>query len=519
MGDDYTNDKPLFSKEVRDIFEHSTIPHAIYYVNGGRFMTYLVSDAFCKMYGTTHEKLIERLNSSDPFVNIPDDEEKRLWEVIKNFSENDAPFNAVFHEYIPDLNETITVHANGTHQFTPDGRRFSVVTYEKITDESLQLLFLDETKEELSILDGLTKDCLSIWIVDGENKNVKLIQNHHGSNVISNGILNGFKELGSYQNGLDHYIDTYVYHEDRERVRHLLSFEHFSKVLQTEKVFKLRFRQQYKDHPLLHIQMSITYGQKGSAGNYIIAVRDVTGAVKEEVAKQCELQEALDKAEAASRAKSAFLFNVSHDIRTPLNAIIGFTELAEKYSDNPERQKDYKNKIKLTSYQLLDILNNVLEMARIESGKYVIDTQLTYGPDFFEKWTTMFTREAHDKNISISVNYQMEHPYLFIDQVHITEILMNILSNAVKYTAPGGSIFISTIEYPGDEPGTCIVQTIIKDTGIGISKDFLPHIFDDFERERTTLTSGISGTGLGLSIVKKLVDLMNGSIEIESEIG
>jgi signal transduction histidine kinase len=520
MGDEYKKDKPLFSKEVRDVFEHSSIPLAVYYVNNGRFMTYLVSDAFCKMYGTTHEELVGRLNSPDPFVNIPDDEEKRLWEVVKNFSGKDAPFNAVFHEYVPNLNETITVHANGAHQFTPDGRRYSVVTYEKITEESLQLLFVDETKEELSILDGLTMDCLSIWIVDGKNQNIKLIQNHNGKkNMISNGILNGFKKLGDYQNGLDYYINTYVYPEDRERVHELLSFEHFSKVLQTKKVFTLRFRQQYKDYPLLHIQMSITYGQNGSTGNYIIAVRDVTGTVKEEIEEQQKLQEALDKAEAASRAKSTFLFNVSHDIRTPLNAIIGFAELAEKHSDNPARQKDCQNKIKSTSYQLLDILNNVLEMARIESGKYVIDTQLTYCPEFFEKWTTMFTRETHDKNISISVNYKIEHPYLFLDQVHITEILMNILSNAVKYTAPGGSIFISTTEYPGNEPGTCLVKTVIKDTGIGISKDFLPHIYDDFERERTTSTSSISGTGLGLSIVKKLVDLMNGTIDIESEIG
>ena len=234
-----------------------------------------------------------------------------------------------------------------------------------------------------------------------------------------------------------------------------------------------------------------------------------------------KLEIALKKAEAASLAKTRFLNNMSHDIRTPMNAILGYAQLMEdelKGKDLPETSEHLK-KLQQSGNLLLAIINNVLDMARIESGRMEIDENYGRIEDIRQTLFELFDDEAKKKNIVLHYTINVEHDHVLTDTTKVKEIFVNILSNAIKYTPFGGSVMMNVDELPCDEPGYMIVRTRVSDTGIGMSQDYLTKIFDAFTRERNTTKSKITGTGLGMSIVKKYVDLLGGTIEIESELG
>lgn len=235
--------------------------------------------------------------------------------------------------------------------------------------------------------------------------------------------------------------------------------------------------------------------------------------------QQTKLEETIEAAEAANNAKSAFLFNMSHDIRTPLNAIIGFTELAEREPDNLEKHTEYRQKIKIASNQLLDILNSVLEMARIENKDLLIDEELTDAYEMFDSCLMMFEGDMKAKNMAFTHSFDVEHRFLYMDRTHLSEVVMNVISNAVKYTPDGGSISVVGRELTSDNEGECILAFTVKDTGIGMSEEFIQEIFEQFSRDRNSTQSGINGTGLGMAIVKALVDKMGGTITVNSKLG
>ena len=232
-----------------------------------------------------------------------------------------------------------------------------------------------------------------------------------------------------------------------------------------------------------------------------------------------QMEQAVAEAEEANKAKSTFLFNMSHDIRTPLNSIIGFTELEMQHPDDRVKVAEYRKKVMLASHQLLDILNNILEMSRIENNRVVIEEELTYTKDFFNTWTSVFDGAITKKNLHVTTDCGIIHPYLYVDKTHLSEVYMNVLSNAIKYTPEGGSISLTAREFPGDEPGTCIVEAKVRDTGIGMSEEFLDEIYDRFSRARTSSQCGIQGTGLGMSIAKELITMMHGTIDVKSKLG
>lgn len=240
---------------------------------------------------------------------------------------------------------------------------------------------------------------------------------------------------------------------------------------------------------------------------------------KKEQEHQEQMKKALVQANAANEAKSAFLANMSHDIRTPMNAIIGFTDLLEKHGDNAEKRNDYIKKIKLSGKYLLELLNNILEMARIESGQMLIDEKIWGLEQFNNTLLLIFKEEIDRKGLKFYKEIRVEHSYIWCDSAKVQEIFFNLVSNAVKYTPEGGTITMRLNEIPSGREGYAVYKTEIEDTGIGISKEFLPYIFDEFTRERNTTQSKIGGTGLGLPITKKLVDILGGSITVESEVG
>lgn len=238
-----------------------------------------------------------------------------------------------------------------------------------------------------------------------------------------------------------------------------------------------------------------------------------------EAAIRKDLEESRQKAEAASISKSTFLFNMSHDIRTPMNAIIGYTDLLEKAKDDPEKRKKYCKNIKTSGEYLLGIIDNTLEMARIENGRIYLKEEVISSQEMADSCKTIMMKAYGKKKLRIERKVDFQHEYLICDKGKVQEIFLNIIGNAVKYTPEGGSVFIGIREYPSDKEGYVNIEFKVKDTGVGISKEFLPHIFDSFEREKSTTESGVTGTGLGMGIVKHYLDMMDGTINIESELG
>lgn len=241
-----------------------------------------------------------------------------------------------------------------------------------------------------------------------------------------------------------------------------------------------------------------------------IAQADIRHKKDLEYATQIEME--AKKAQEASAAKSRFLFSMSHDIRTPMNAIMGYTELMEKNVGNIEKEKDYLLKIRNSSTFLLDLINSILEMARIESGKETLNIKACNIYDIIESLNSVFEKQAEQKGLKYQCTTKIQHPYIYCDQIKFEEILLNIVGNSIKYTNEG----MVLIQIEEGESGH--FQCMIQDTGIGMSEKYLPHAFEDFTREKSGAQTTVKGTGLGLSIVKSLVELMHGTIEISSQV-
>ena len=232
-----------------------------------------------------------------------------------------------------------------------------------------------------------------------------------------------------------------------------------------------------------------------------------------------KLQVAVEKAESANHAKSTFLFNMSHDIRTPMNAIIGYADLASRHLDDPAKLEKYMENIQVCGQNLLMLLNNVLDLARIENDKTEMEYSVSDVDKDFRNCVAMFRNQADSKGQTLTVTTQLQYPYIYADIPHLTEICTNLVSNAVKYTGAGGTIRCDVTQKPSKKEGWCDTVVTVADNGIGMSQEFQKHIFEPFERERTSTVSKVEGSGIGMGIVKKLVGLMGGTVEVESRIG
>ena len=232
-----------------------------------------------------------------------------------------------------------------------------------------------------------------------------------------------------------------------------------------------------------------------------------------------KLQVAVENAESANRAKSTFLFNMSHDIRTPMNATIGYADLASRHLDDPAKLEKYMENIQVCGQNLLMLLNNVLDLARIENDKTEMEYSVSDVDKDFRNCVAMFQNQADSKGQTLTVTAHLLYPYVYADIPHLTEVCTNLVSNAVKYTGAGGTIHCDVTQKPGKKEGWCDMVVTVADNGIGMSQEFQKHIFEPFERERTSTVSKVEGSGIGMGIVKKLVELMSGTVEVESKIG
>ena len=261
------------------------------------------------------------------------------------------------------------------------------------------------------------------------------------------------------------------------------------------------------------------YDKDGNVISVLIANRDVTDEKLRELRQEEELREAKLKAECANKAKSSFLFNMSHDIRTPMNAIIGYAELASRHLQETDKLGRYLEKIQICGKELLAMLGNVLDLARIENNKVEMEYTVSNVHECFEKCIIMFQQQAESKNQTISLTEQIMYPYVYMDAPHLSEVCLNIISNAIKYTNTGGTISCNVVQKSCEKEDWCNMIITITDNGIGMSEEFQKRIFETFERERNTTLSHIEGSGIGMGITKKLIELMDGTIEVKSKQG
>lgn len=234
-----------------------------------------------------------------------------------------------------------------------------------------------------------------------------------------------------------------------------------------------------------------------------------------------EILNAYKEAEKATNAKSEFLSNISHDIRTPVNAVVGYTEIAKRNINDTEKLKDAFNKISIASNHLLNLIDEVLDMSKIESGKaYKIEEEVCQLSDLVDEVTRLMQKEISDKNLKVHTNFSlMDDGVVSCDRLHLSQILLNLLSNAIKYSYPEKNIFIDVVQFTSDDESNFIYEFHVKDEGCGINQDYLDKIFIPFEREKTALNNAVAGTGLGLAITKSLVEMLHGKIEVSSELG
>lgn len=264
---------------------------------------------------------------------------------------------------------------------------------------------------------------------------------------------------------------------------------------------------------LLYIDM---YVQENQRIEYLEGVEQLNSELQ---VLNKSLEEARNSAQIANESKTRFLFNMSHDIRTPMNSITGFLRLIRKNIDDKEKIIEYLDKMEISSRYLLKLINNVLEMSRIESGNDVINEELWDAREFNDILTFVIEEQMEAKGIRFTRSVDVVHDKVYCDSVKVQEIFFNILNNALKFTPKGGSVRMELTETESDRPGYAMYRTVITDTGPGISEEFLPHVFEKFMREKSSTESKIQGSGLGMSIVKRLAELLDGTVEIESTVG
>lgn len=320
---------------------------------------------------------------------------------------------------------------------------------------------------------------------------------------------------GRYDELEKHIIQNVEGAADRERMRKFLSREQLRKLHPGDASIEHR---EIQEQIWVRLNAVCVVEQDGIPVKILLAKQNITEAKREELQRQEALQKAMYEAEKANRAKSAFLFNMSHDLRTPMNAIIGFTTLAQRHLTVPDVVQGYLEKIQNSSQILLGIINDVLDLARIESGKTTLHPKPGDLRDTMEALQEMFAESMEEGGIHFQMEFSVENPLVEYDPLRLSQIVINLLSNARKFTHAGGNVQC-LLQQKGVEDGKACFCLTIADTGIGISPEFLPHIFGAFERERTSTVAGIQGTGLGLSIVKELVDMMGGTVAVESEQG
>ena len=472
-----------------------------------------ISNRFLAILGWTREEI--RTIFDNKFDNMlhPDDRNlssdyvARILDTRGHGSEKDQIYRLLGKDGYHWVTDATTLVKSGNQTFF-QGNITDFTDFVKAKEKKEQ-----EIELQREIIEGLGKEYFSVLAVELDKDRV-LSYRESGEN---GKIISDFcRKCGNrWSKIIPSYAETMVSDNTNGEFENQLGLE--------------TLRSQEKDYSMTYefkLETGINYHQvrvafvkkKDGTRMAVVGTRNIDSLIKKERMQEEKLKKAYVAAENANKAKTEFLNNMSHDIRTPMNVILGYNHLM-KSQLTESKQLDYQKKIEQSGKLLLAIINNVLDMARIESGKIKVDENYERVGEVVDEIKSTFSSEAEEKEIHLSGSMKVTHRNILCDGTKIREIYVNLVSNAMKYTPRGGNVTITVEELPCEKEGYIKVKSEIKDTGIGMSKEYLPTLFEPFSREQNTTTRRIGGTGLGMPIVKKMVDLMGGSIEVASELG
>ena len=369
-----------------------------------------------------------------------------------------------------------------------------------------------QENEQLKIVGALSSEYVDVFLA-APREDLSTPIKSHGQMIPSDEWV-----TRSYREEWEAFTDSYVLEEDAQALLDAVEAENLCTQMAGQPEYTLNFRLKMKDE-IHHCRAKFVRVGSGE-DQFIVGLRNNDAQVRAEQERQKVLQDALAAAQHANRAKTTFLNNMSHDIRTPMNAIIGYTSLAASHMDNPEQIQNYLTKIQTASSHLMSLINDVLDMSRIESGNVRIEEQQVHLPDLIHDLRTIVQADINAKQLDLFIDtVDVVNEDVICDRLRLNQILLNLLSNAMKFTQPGGTVSLRIIQTPGSARGFAKYEFRVKDTGIGMSPEFQKHIFEAFTRERSSTVSGIQGTGLGMAITKSIVDIMGGTIRVSSQVG
>ncbi len=487
----------------------------IYYVNtkNNKFIEYSASEEYRALgLPRSGEDFISFSRERFESIIYPEDQERFLDGFVKEkiISELDAhgiyklAFRLMFNgvpTYV-QLKVTRMIEKEGTH----------IVIGISSVDEQMKAMEAFEMAHHASITFGrvataLAGDYFSIYVVDLDT-----------DHFVEYSATKEFDTLGVEKNGEDFFnlsrrnMSRLIYEDDRERFMGTFYREKVMSILERDKIFTMKYRLVFGDTPVW-VSMKATLLEDNDGRHLIIGTNNIEAQMEREAEYQRRVREA------RTSARNDFLANMSHDIRTPMNAIVGYTNIAKSNKHKPETVADALDKIGSSSHYLLSLINDILDISKIESGKM----QISCGPcdlaELFRRIEDITALQAKKKSLVINYCYDnICHYQVITDELRIEQIIINIVSNAIKYTPPGKTVDLIAEEVPSPG-GKNKYRFIIRDTGIGIKEDYMPHIFESFTREERTTVNRIQGTGLGLAITAKIVEMMGGTISVKSKLG
>lgn len=471
-----------------------------------------------KMYvrNSCDHELITILNKC--IEHIPGDTMSRL---ITAYTAN-SPSNVSFGQYMQAHPEIVVMVALLTVVIL-----VIIIALELRSRWSKRLLHTTENankmlEEQLTIVNALSRDFINVYAVNPETTAIRAIKI---AGYVAAGLNQDSQKEALYNDLMTDYVNNRVLPEDRQYISEAMALDTVIEKLKTCTEYSGSYRvlidgevHTYQFICATHVPSNESNHQQSDI--FLLGFRNIDEIVRREHEQKAVLQTALSEAQRANVAKTTFLNNMSHDIRTPMNAIIGFTSLAVSHIENQTQVEGYLSKILTASKHLLSLINDILDMSRIESGKVKIEENEASLPEIMHDLKTIVQADVKSKQLSFHVDtLDVTNETIICDKLRLNQVLLNILSNAMKYTGPGGTVSVRIIQTDDAPEGYASYQFRIKDTGIGMSQEFLKHIFEPFEREQTATVSGIQGTGLGLAITKNIVDMMNGTIDVTSEEG
>ena len=410
---------------------------------------------------------------------------------------------------------------NETQKNDAESKKGSILSdFTDVPNEASTEELLHRTRTQLRVVNALTRGFLNVFLADLDTETLGVLKLE---GYVTTGLnKNELHTRYSYNQLLETYCNERVHPDDKEAFIESISPSTVRKALQNE--------DEYSGHYRILVDGEIHYFQfrfiamgteEGERLNQVVAgFQNIDSIVAEEAKNRQALSDALVAAEHSNRAKTTFLNNMSHDIRTPMNAIIGFTSLAAAHIDNPDLVSSYLRKIQTSSNHLLSLINDVLDMSRIESGKMKIEEADANLASIMHDLKVIVQSDIAAKHLDFFVDtVDIANENIICDKLRLNQVLLNLLSNAVKFTNPGGYISICIAQKGKPANGYANYEFRVKDSGIGMAPEFVEHVFEAFERERNSTVSGTQGTGLGMAITKNIVDMMGGTIEVHSELG